>query len=262
MKYCTQCNKQFNMPGYFCPQCGSKLTEMQNETFCPNCGKKLEAGMKFCDSCGTMINGGQSYGNGGFGQRMQPQKSNRKYILAGIAVLLIVLLSGAGYYFLIRQDNSPSDSVGHSKSLVSEYRNKIIDVLPKPLVNLLGIKKEEFEADNKPEYSNDGSTQQVPVQAQTGNTVTIAPAAPPPAPPPPFPPYNNGNVAGNQNNNGAYIRGTDVRIRTGPGLTYDIMGHFNNGERVTILEVQEGWYKVRRADNSIGFVSSQFCIRN
>ena len=262
MKHCSQCNKQFNIPGNFCPQCGSKLTEILNETFCPNCGKKLEAGMKFCDSCGTMINGSQPYGSGGFGQQMHPQKSNRKYISAGIAILLIVVLSGAGYYCLIRQDNSSSDTGGHSNSLVSEYRNKIIDVLPEPFVNLLGIKKEELEADKKPEYSNTGSAQQVPVQAQTGNTIAAAPTVPSPASPPPIPPYNNGNAAVNQNSNGAYIRGTDVRMRSGPGLTYDILGYFNNGEQVTIIEVQEGWYKVRRMDNSIGFVSSQFCIRN
>ena len=262
MKYCTQCNKQFNTPGNFCPQCGNPLSEMKASDFCPNCGKKLEVGMKFCDSCGTMINGSLSNGNDGSSQQTQSKQSNRKYILAGIAVLLIVLLSGAGYYFLNRQDNSASDSVGHSNSLVSEYRNKIIDVLPELLVNLLGIKKEELEADKKPELNMNGSMQQVPVQAQTGNGVTVAPTVPSPAPPPPIPSYNNGNVVGNQNNNGAYIRGTDVRIRTGPGLIYDIIGHFNNGERVAILEVQEGWYKVRRADNSIGFVSSQFCIRD
>ena len=220
--------------------------------------------MKFCDSCGTMINGTLFNGNGSLEQQMQPRQSNRKYILAGIAVLLIALLSGAGYYFFNNQDNSASDfdSVGHSNSLASDYRKKIIDVLPEPLVNMLGIKKEKLETDKKSEISNNDNIQHVPVQTQTGNTVTVAPTVPPPAPSPSFPPYNNGNVAVNQNNNGAYIRGTDVRMRSGPGLTYDIMGHFNNGERVTILEVQEGWYQVRRADNSIGFVSSQFCIRN
>ena len=262
MKYCTQCNKQFNTPGNFCPQCGNPLSEMKASVFCPNCGKKLEVGMKFCDSCGTMINGSQSHGNGISGQIMQPLQSNRKYFFAGVAVVLIVLLSGAGYYFFSDYNNSGSDLVGNSNSLASEFRNKIIEVLPDPFVNLLGIKKEEIETDKKAEYSNNESTQQVTVQAQTEKTITVSPTVPPSAPPPPFPPYNNGNAVVNQNNNGAYIRGTDVRMRSGPSLTYDIMGHFNNGEQVTILEAQEGWYKVRRADNSIGFVSSQFCIRN
>lgn len=262
MKYCSQCNKQFDTPGNFCPQCGNRLGEITNTTFCPNCGKKLEVETKFCDSCGIRIDDKQTGSiNVSMEKTNTTKQYRKKYIYGVVAVLIAALIGGVGYFLLNRQDNSASESL-YTDSSGGEYRNRVIDILPAPLVNLLGIKKQEIETEKKTVASNGNLSQEAPTSAQTGNGITVAPAVPPPAPPPPFPPYNNGNVAGNQNNNGAYIRGTDVRIRTGPGLTYDIMGHFNNGERVTILEVQEGWYKVRRADNSIGFVSSQFCIRN
>ena len=64
MKVCTRCNKQFNITGDFCPQCGNQLTETGASQFCPNCGKKLSAGARFCDGCGTSLNEEQGVGTG------------------------------------------------------------------------------------------------------------------------------------------------------------------------------------------------------
>jgi len=57
------------------------------------------------------------------------------------------------------------------------------------------------------------------------------------------------------------IRGTDVRMRSGPSTNTAILGYFMNGESVTIHEVQEGWYKVVRNNGQTGWVSTGFCIK-
>lgn len=57
------------------------------------------------------------------------------------------------------------------------------------------------------------------------------------------------------------IKGSDVRLRSGPGTNTTILGHFQNNEIVTIQEIQEGWYKVARTNGQIGWVSASFCVK-
>ena len=56
------------------------------------------------------------------------------------------------------------------------------------------------------------------------------------------------------------ITGTEVRIRASAGLTGQILGHFEKGENVTVLEVAEGWTKVKRSNGQVGWVSNDYCI--
>ena len=56
------------------------------------------------------------------------------------------------------------------------------------------------------------------------------------------------------------ITGTEVRIRAAAGKTGQILGHFEKGENVTVLEVAEGWTKVKRNNGQIGWVSNDYCI--
>ena len=56
------------------------------------------------------------------------------------------------------------------------------------------------------------------------------------------------------------ITGTEVRIRAAAGKTGQILGHFEKGENVTVLEVAEGWTKVKRSNGQIGWVSNDYCI--
>ena len=42
-------------------------------------------------------------------------------------------------------------------------------------------------------------------------------------------------------------------------INAEIIGYFNKGERVSILDSSNGWYKVRRSDNSIGWVMGDYC---
>lgn len=57
------------------------------------------------------------------------------------------------------------------------------------------------------------------------------------------------------------ITGTEVLFRKGPGKNHDVIGSFEKGEKVTILEEGTGWYKVRRKSNEVGWVSADFCSK-
>ena len=55
------------------------------------------------------------------------------------------------------------------------------------------------------------------------------------------------------------ITGTEVLFRKGPGKNHDVIGSFEKGEKVVILEEGTGWYKVRRKTNEVGWVSADYC---
>lgn len=57
----------------------------------------------------------------------------------------------------------------------------------------------------------------------------------------------------------AYISGTEVRMRTDPNTNSGIIGYFNNQEVVEIIDDSGNWYKVRRSNGDVGWVSGQFC---
>ena len=57
------------------------------------------------------------------------------------------------------------------------------------------------------------------------------------------------------------ITGTEVLFRKGPGKNHDVIGSFEKGEKVVILEEGTGWYKVRRKSNEVGWVSADFCSK-
>lgn len=59
------------------------------------------------------------------------------------------------------------------------------------------------------------------------------------------------------------ITGTEVRMRSGAGTDYTIIGAFDNGETVQVLASVQAdgatWYKVQRSDGSTGWVSADYC---
>ena len=56
------------------------------------------------------------------------------------------------------------------------------------------------------------------------------------------------------------ITGTEVRMRSGPGTSFDILGYFTQGEIVQIVGNQDGeWYKVRRKNQDTGWVAVPYC---
>lgn len=207
MKYCTKCNKQFNTAGNFCPQCGNQLTEAA-ATFCPKCGKKLAAGVRFCDGCGASINGNVPDGVAAQNNTVYagtPNQKKSKLLLVGVLVLIIALLGGAGFYFTKRYDKSVSELVAEKFEL-TEYRNKIVGLIPDPVLNVLGIEK-NVEEPVKQESNGNGlagtttgnDNNMQPNQGQAGNVTpnvlvnqpTPASPAPPQVPPATVPPVNN-----------------------------------------------------------------------
>ncbi|ALV21185.1 MULTISPECIES: N-acetylmuramoyl-L-alanine amidase [Carnobacterium] len=47
-----------------------------------------------------------------------------------------------------------------------------------------------------------------------------------------------------------------VNIRTGPGLSYDIMTQVVGGEKVNVIAEENEWYKIRMSNDQIGWVAS------
>lgn len=180
MKYCTRCNKQFNITGDFCPQCGNQLTETGDSVFCPNCGKKLSAGARFCDGCGTSLNGEQGVGTGStayFINSQNPvQRKKTKYILPVIVFLLVALLAGGGYYYSSRYDKTVSELITE-KIAFPEYRNRIVQILPKPLIGFLGIDTSgEQTANNNQDDKTDGMKALMPENINTQNSASATSA--------------------------------------------------------------------------------------
>lgn len=64
-------------------------------------------------------------------------------------------------------------------------------------------------------------------------------------------------------NGSGVITGTEVRMRSGAGTDYTIIGAFDNGETVQVLASAQAdgatWYKVQRSDGSTGWVSANYC---
>lgn len=54
-----------------------------------------------------------------------------------------------------------------------------------------------------------------------------------------------------------YVTCSALRVRSGPGTSYDIVGIMSNGQQVQVVGKTTGWYKVRYAGKE-GFVSDQY----
>lgn len=58
------------------------------------------------------------------------------------------------------------------------------------------------------------------------------------------------------NQNTIKVDASVVNIRTGPGLSYDIMTQVGDGEKINILSEENEWYKIRLSNDQIGWVAS------
>lgn len=55
------------------------------------------------------------------------------------------------------------------------------------------------------------------------------------------------------------ITGNELRVRTGPGPTYGVIGYLNKGDVVTVLSTaNSGWVQIRTASGLTGYVSSTY----
>lgn len=108
----------------------------------------------------------------------------------------------------------------------------------------------------------------ISVQIHVGDRMTADSSQPAPQPTPATQPASNTTTTASQTastedskpaNKTGVITGTDVRMRAGAGTNTNIVGYFDRGEKVSVLSIQEGWYKVKRSDGGVGWVSADFC---
>ena len=55
MRFCPNCNLEYEDKYAFCHHCGSKLQDKAEQIFCPYCGNKVETDGAFCPYCGNSI---------------------------------------------------------------------------------------------------------------------------------------------------------------------------------------------------------------
>jgi N-acetylmuramoyl-L-alanine amidase len=56
----------------------------------------------------------------------------------------------------------------------------------------------------------------------------------------------------------AKILGDSVRLRQGPGTSYDVLGSVNKGDGITVLASESGWVRVRTENGTVGWLSVQY----
>ena len=54
-KHCGCCGKGIAFDAKFCPYCGNKTEEADEELYCSNCGAEITSDSVFCSSCGHKI---------------------------------------------------------------------------------------------------------------------------------------------------------------------------------------------------------------
>ena len=54
--------------------------------------------------------------------------------------------------------------------------------------------------------------------------------------------------------------GSPLNVRSGPGTDYDKVTSLNDGAVVTIVGIDNGWYKVKTNGGSVGYVSSDYMV--
>ncbi len=60
----------------------------------------------------------------------------------------------------------------------------------------------------------------------------------------------------------ATVTADSLRIRSGAGLTYKVLGGLSKGDVVTILDKQDGWARIQTADGQTGWVSDQYLSKS
>ena len=55
-----------------------------------------------------------------------------------------------------------------------------------------------------------------------------------------------------------HVLGDAVRVRTGPGLDYEIVGHLNRGDRVSVTGSEGEWHRIETADGLAGWIAAAY----
>lgn len=58
------------------------------------------------------------------------------------------------------------------------------------------------------------------------------------------------------------VQASELNVRLGPGLAYNVMGQVAHGSQLTVISKKNSWYQVRLAGNKVGWVASWLVDQN
>jgi len=54
------------------------------------------------------------------------------------------------------------------------------------------------------------------------------------------------------------VKASALNVRQGPGTSYSIINQLSNGAKVNIIKEESGWYQIKLANGSTGWVSGTY----
>lgn len=103
---CKYCNAEVAPNARFCTSCGGDLSKFDK---CVNCGEYIDKGVSICPHCGTEVNVSLS----------KEVTKSKKGIWIILAILLLCVIAGAGYYFFNKSSGNDS-SVAVSETIETD----------------------------------------------------------------------------------------------------------------------------------------------
>ena len=194
---------------------------------CSKCHIEYDDKYSFCKKCGLALKDVQNRQSPVISHYSSNDYFNRYLLIFGI--VLVIVLGGVGFYYFHSTVRSLESQVNKQKLVINNADRN----LESQKSTLEEQQQKIKELEEVLEDSQDGN-RSIPVQDNSRLTMRIVPEI-------------------------AYITGTYVRFRSFPNGS--IIGSFDRGEEVSILENANHWYKVRRKDGSVGYVSAQYCKR-
>ncbi|MBY9079148.1 N-acetylmuramoyl-L-alanine amidase [Paenibacillus sp. HN-1] len=74
----------------------------------------------------------------------------------------------------------------------------------------------------------------------------------------PSPAASSSSAGGSSSRSRATVTADSLRIRSGPGTGYEVVGSLRTGNSVTVLSSRSGWTNIRTAEGVTGWVSSSY----
>ena len=198
---------------------------------CPKCKLTYGEEYVFCKKCGTSLMLVDTYNRSRSRKSSVQNNINNTSIFIVILVVVLALSGIAYYYFNQKVQKLESKVNSQSKVFMDPYfdRNHKDNENSLNQVNLnlpLKNNKEDKTADDAiNNYLNK-------IESSSQNSVGVKDSF-------------------------AFISGQDVRFRKTPNG--EVIGSFNRGDKVTILDRTGNWYNIRRSDGVVGYVSADYC---
>lgn len=152
---CKYCNAEIEQDAQFCTNCGKDLSKFKR---CVSCGELLDRDTEFCPFCGTKQTSEEQNQPKGMAEPLQleEKKGSKKWIWFAVALILLALIGGCGYWFYSQDSNQmiavvDTDSIESVDSTMVETDIHSIDGITERLYEIYinGFKMGDEEAVNK-----------------------------------------------------------------------------------------------------------------